>query len=107
PRGAIARARLHKRLARAAQSRLTLVSAPAGFGKTTLLAEWLASGPGGSVAWVSLDRRDNDPGLFWSYVVTAVSAAAGGAGAEALSVLRSGQTPVEPLLATVLNDLQL
>ncbi|WP_411375729.1 LuxR C-terminal-related transcriptional regulator [Arthrobacter sp. MPF02] len=106
-RGAIARRRLHERLARGAQSRLTLVSAPAGFGKTTLLAEWLAPGPGHSVAWVSLDRRDNDPGLFWSYVVTAISTAAGGAGAEALSVLRSTQTPVEPLLATVLNDLQL
>jgi LuxR family maltose regulon positive regulatory protein len=58
---------------------LTLVSAPAGFGKTTLLAEWLTAGPGGPtrpagerlVAWLSLDRPDNDPASFWTYVIAA------------------------------------
>src|SRR4051812_11369565 len=65
-RGLVARPRLSERLSRGAESTLTLVSAPAGFGKTTLLAEWLAGAPaeGRSAAWLSLDRRDNDPALF-------------------------------------------
>ena len=62
------RPRLSERLDRGAASTLMLVSAPAGFGKTTLLAEWLAAGPASptdsrSAAWLSLDRGDNDPGV--------------------------------------------
>ena len=55
-----------------------LVSAPAGFGKTTLLAEWLAAAPsdGRSVAWLSLDQGDNDPASFWTYVVAALQTVA-------------------------------
>ena len=55
-----------------AESKLTLISAPAGFGKSTLLADWLASGgePGRSVAWLSLDSGDDDPMSFWTYVIT-------------------------------------
>ena len=49
----------------AAGSRLMLLSAPAGFGKTTLLSEWL-SGTSGSHAWLSLDEGDNDPARFWA-----------------------------------------
>ncbi|WP_344191482.1 LuxR C-terminal-related transcriptional regulator [Acrocarpospora corrugata] len=83
------------------------MSAPAGFGKTTLLAEWLAAAPadGPAAAWLSLDQRDNDPPLFWTYLVTALKTAAPGVGANALSLLRSPQTPVEAVLATLLNDL--
>jgi ATP/maltotriose-dependent transcriptional regulator MalT len=53
------------------------VSAPAGFGKTTLLAEWLGGTPGEdrSVAWLSLDPADNEPAAFWKYVVTALQTA--------------------------------
>ena len=74
-RGLVARPRLSERLSRGAESALTLVSAPAGFGKTTLLAEWLAVAAAGgrSVAWLSLDQRDNDPALFWAYVVAALN----------------------------------
>ena len=62
-RGLVARPRLSERLSRGAESALTLVSAPAGFGKTTLLAEWVAvaAADGRSLAWLSLDQRDNDP----------------------------------------------
>jgi len=103
-REAVARPRLVGRVGRAA--RLTLVSAPAGFGKTTLLTEWLAQAPGGpAVAWVSLDERDNDPGTFWTYVVTAVQDATGGVGADALDVLRSPQPPVEAALVSLVNEL--
>ena len=76
-RGLVARPRLLERLGRGAEARLTLVSAPAGFGKTTLLAEWLGevSADGHSVAWLSLDPADNEPASFWTYVVTALQGA--------------------------------
>ena len=106
-RGLVARPRLSERLSRGAESALTLVSAPAGFGKTTLLAEWLAAAPadGRSVAWLSLDRRDNDPALFWTYLVAALKTAAHGVGASALSLLQPPRPPTEAGLATLLNDL--
>ena len=106
-RGLVARPRLSERLSRGAESALTLVSAPAGFGKTTLLAEWLAAAPadGRSVAWLSLDQRDNDPALFWTYLVAALKTAAAGDGAAALSLLQSPQPPGEAGLVDLLNDL--
>ncbi len=106
-RGLVARPRLSERLSRGAESALTLVSAPAGFGKTTLLAEWLAAAPadGRSVAWLSLDQRDNDPMLFWTYLVAALKTAAPGVGAGALSLLQPPQPPGEAGLAALLNDL--
>ena len=103
----VARPRLSERLSRGAESALTLVSAPAGFGKTTLLAEWLAAAPadGRSVAWLSLDQRDNDPALFWTYLVAALKTAAPGEGAGALSLLHPPRPPGEAGLVTLLNDL--
>src|SRR2546423_14230484 len=84
-RGLVARPRLSERLSRGAESALTLVSAPAGFGKTTLLAEWVAgaAADGRAVAWLSLDQRDNDPAVFWTCLVAPLTAAAGGGGARA------------------------
>jgi ATP/maltotriose-dependent transcriptional regulator MalT len=106
-RGLVARPRLSERLSRGAESALTLVSAPAGFGKTTLLAEWLAAAPvdGRSVAWLSLDPRDNDPAWFWAYLVAALKTAAQGVGADTLSLLQSPQPPGEAGLVALLNDL--
>src|SRR4051794_12272486 len=77
---AVVRPRLTAELDRARRSALSLLSAPAGFGKTTLLTEWLASVPEqeARVAWLSLDHRDNDPALFWTYVLNAISTAADG-----------------------------
>jgi LuxR family maltose regulon positive regulatory protein len=66
-----------------------VLSAPAGFGKTTILTEWLATVPDASIAWLSLDHRDNDPALFWTYVITAVQSAVEGVGAGALRQLAS------------------
>ena len=106
-RDLVARPRLSDRLSRGAESALTLVSAPAGFGKTTLLAEWLAiaAADGRAVAWLSLDPRDNDPALFWTYLVAALKTAAPGAGAGALSLLQPPEPPGEAGLVTLLNDL--
>src|SRR5664279_5384595 len=107
--GAVARPRLSDRLDRGARSRLSLVCAPAGFGKTTLLTQWLAEaeGTGSTAAWVSLDEHDNDPATFWTYVITSLQRATGGSvGATALALLQPFQPPPEAALATLLNDLQ-
>ena len=106
-RSLVARPRLSERLSRGAESALTLVSAPAGFGKTTLLAEWLAvaAADGRSVAWLSLDQRDNDPALFWTYLVAALNTGAPGGGAGALSLPQPPQPPNEAGLVALLNDL--
>ena len=88
------------------QRKLTLISAPAGFGKTTLLAEWVAAVPTRPVAWVSLDQSDNDPAVFWSYLITALQKIQPGLGERSLSLLQSPQPPpIESVLMTLLNEL--
>src|SRR3954471_20544350 len=104
---AVARPRLDERLNSALCSRLTVLSAPPGFGKTTLLTEWLATFGAGApaVAWVSLDERDNDAALFWRYVVTAIGRTVEDVGGAALGLLDSSPAATEAALAALLNDL--
>jgi hypothetical protein len=104
---AVARPRLAERLSATLRSALAVLSAPAGFGKTTVLTEWLATVPADAacVAWLSLDHRDNDPVLFWTYAVTAVQTVADGVGAGALQLLTSSSPSTEAALAALLNDL--
>jgi LuxR family maltose regulon positive regulatory protein len=106
-RGVVRRARLDRRLDRDALPAVVLVSAPAGFGKTTLLAEWLAANDErrNATAWLSLDRRDSDPAVFWSYVVAAVRKVAPEVGTDALSMLQSTPTALEVVVTSLLNDL--
>jgi LuxR family maltose regulon positive regulatory protein len=109
-RDAVARPRLAVLLQRASETPVTLVAAPAGFGKTSLLAAWVSSrrdGPAGEqpVAWVSLDERDRQATSFWTYVLQALDRAVTGSGAAALTLLQSGQAPVETVLAGVVNEL--
>ena len=91
--------------------RLVLVAAPAGFGKTTLLTQWLTpSGPGGRpapvVAWLSLDPGDADPHRFLTHLVAAVRATEPGVGGEALALLdATGGSPAEAVLVSLVNDL--
>ncbi|MEP7331292.1 MAG: helix-turn-helix transcriptional regulator, partial [Terracoccus sp.] len=116
--GLVPRPRLLERLRQGAESRLTLVSAPAGFGKSTLLAAWLGEraaeapeGPAATsaeppcVAWVSLDHGDSDPASFWTYVLTAIRNAAPEAGANALAQLEQDAAAIEPALTTLVNEL--
>ncbi|MDN5791051.1 MAG: helix-turn-helix transcriptional regulator, partial [Micrococcales bacterium] len=105
--GLVPRPRLLERLRRGVESRLTLVSAPAGFGKTTLLADWLGEQAQGErrVAWVSLDHRDSEPTSFWTYVLTAVANAAKGVGANALALLETGPAALEQMLTSLVNEL--
>jgi len=67
---AVSRPRLIERLDEGLQRKLTLLSAPAGFGKTTLLSEWIARRQL-LIAWLSLDEGDSDPGRFLTYLVAA------------------------------------
>src|SRR3954452_8453581 len=71
----ISRPRLTGLLDESFKHSLTLVSAPAGFGKTTLLMAWIQSQPASTrrLCWVSLDEEDNEPQLFWTYVLTALN----------------------------------
>lgn len=104
-RGVVARPRLREHLSRGDEVALTLVSAPAGFGKTTVLTEWLAAREGRPAAWLSLDARDNDPVVFWTYLLTALQTAAGGAASAALALLRESRATMEEVLATLVNEL--
>lgn len=86
--------------------RLTLVAAPPGFGKSTLLAEWAASPGGPIVAWLSLDESDNDPARFFTYVAAALRRVEPGFGDQGLTALRSpGADLVDVVLPLFLNDL--
>jgi LuxR family transcriptional regulator, maltose regulon positive regulatory protein len=103
--GGILRPRLHDRLLSNTSTRLTVVVAPAGWGKTTLLSAW-AHDPAEHrrVAWVSLDQTDDEPIRFWTYVLTALKEC--GVGAAALQALGApGLDPVDLALPTLLNEL--
>ena len=104
----VPRPRLSERLEEGLGRSLVLVSAPAGFGKSTLLSMGVAasSGSGRSVAWLSLDSGDNDPARFWRYFITAMDQLQRGSGEPALSLLGSPQAPpIEAILTTLLNEL--
>ncbi|MBC8507046.1 MAG: AAA family ATPase [Anaerolineales bacterium] len=84
--------------------KLTLISAPAGFGKTTLVSEWIArcSHP---AAWLSLDEGDNNPIRFLTYIIAALQTVAPEIGAGVMTAIQSPQLPpIESLLTTLLND---
>src|SRR5918912_1054775 len=107
-RGAtVPRPRLSDRLSRGIDARLTLVSAPAGFGKTTLLATWLASAAQRDrlTAWLSLDQGDNDPTAFWTYLIAALQTVAPAVGTGSQALIDAAQSPIELVLGTLLNDL--
>lgn len=85
--------------------RLVLVSAPAGFGKTTLLAEWLDELTGGAgVAWVSLDASDSDPSVFWSCVVAALDPVRS-LGSQVGELFDASPFPTEVMVAALVNEL--
>ncbi len=123
----VARPRLIARLEAGLAGPLTLIAAPAGFGKTTLLSGWVSQGTGfvattarGSalpdddqpsgtathVAWLALDERDSDPLVFLRYVIAALQTIDRAVGTRVLAVLEAGQPPtIDPLLPLLVNDL--
>jgi LuxR family maltose regulon positive regulatory protein len=92
---------------RAAGSRkLTLITAPPGFGKSTLLAEWAAAEDAPRVAWLSLDENDNDPARFFTYVAAALQHVEPELGSRARAALGNpGADVVDVVLPQFLNDL--
>ena len=101
----VSRPRLVAQLNQATLHSLTLIAAPAGFGKTTVLTEWIAQYPH-HVAWVSLDEGDNDPQRFWAYVVAALQKLRPDFGQSALALLQSPQPPpFAPILTILINEI--
>jgi len=101
----VLRPRLIERLNEGLQCKLTLISAPAGFGKTTLVSGWIACCER-PTAWLSLDEGDNDPARFLTYLVAALQTISANIGAGALAVLQSPQPPsTEAILTTLLNEI--
>src|ERR1700730_14970224 len=101
----VSRPRLLERLNAGLHRKLTLISAPAGFGKTTLVSAWIA-GSDRQVAWLSLDEGDNDPTRFLIYLVAAVRTIAPSIGEALLGVLQSPQPPpTEAVLTALVNEI--
>jgi LuxR family transcriptional regulator, maltose regulon positive regulatory protein len=105
--GVVERGRLSELLQRGVSSKLTLISAPAGFGKTTVVTAWLATRGAGprAVAWLSLDQADNEAATFWTNVIAALQKAAAGIGAPPMQMLQPGQHPVDLVLTSIVNEL--
>ncbi len=108
PSPLISRPRLSALLDAGLQHKLTLLSAPAGFGKTTLLSTWAQSDSAGNshMAWVTLDEGDNAPRRFWAYVLTALDRCEPGTSAQALQRLYAPEEPpLEEVLRALINRL--
>src|SRR5215472_2775268 len=103
--GFVPRPRLLARLSQGIGSGLTVVSTPAGFGKTTVLGDWARrSRP--PAAWLSLDAGDNDPARFWRYVAATLDRVRPGACAPVVALLRGPQLPsLEAVATAVINEL--
>jgi LuxR family transcriptional regulator, maltose regulon positive regulatory protein len=99
----VTRMRLIRHLDEGAGGKLTLVCAPAGFGKSTLLGDWVLRSEL-PVGWLSLDQEDNDPARFLSYLVAALQNTASDIGKNALSLLHSPQPPMRALLTDLVNE---
>jgi len=101
----VPRPRLTERLQAGARGKLTLVSAPAGYGKSTLVSEWIERSKV-PAAWLSLDESDNDLSRFFIYLIAALQGINPDIGAEILPTLESGtDPPIENLLTTLVNDI--
>lgn len=101
----VQRKRLLAKLNQGLTNKLILISAAAGFGKTTVLSEWVhqIELP---ISWLSLDERDNDPTRFWTYLVTALQQSNDGIGEATLAMLRSPESPSpEVFLTPLINEL--
>jgi LuxR family maltose regulon positive regulatory protein len=102
--GFVARPRLAAALGEGLARGLILVCAPAGFGKTALLADWVRSGDR-RVAWLSLDAADSDPVRFWRHVVATLDRARPGIGERVAPLLGQPRSSFEGLVTALINEL--
>jgi LuxR family maltose regulon positive regulatory protein len=101
----VSRPRLYEHLAEGLTRKLTLVSAPAGFGKSTLVTDWLARSDR-PAAWLSLDQGDNDPVRFWTYLIAAIQTIYQDIGGEARQIVTAPQLRSnEPVAISLINDI--
>lgn len=101
----VQRSRLVERLNAGLNGKLTSISAPAGFGKTTLASEWIAK-CNRRVAWLSLDAGDNDPTRFLTYIIAALQTITADLGHTLLDEIQSPQPPpIETTLTALLNEI--
>jgi LuxR family maltose regulon positive regulatory protein len=101
----ISRPRLIDRLNAGRDKKLTLIAAPAGFGKTTLLSEWIPTSPH-CVTWFSLDEGDNSPSRFWMYFIAALQTLSPDLGRGAQALLPSSQPhDIESILTVLINEI--
>jgi LuxR family maltose regulon positive regulatory protein len=101
----VSRPRLIERLSAGQDKKITLIAAPAGFGKTTLLSDWIPQSPR-CVTWLSLDEGDNVSTRFWTYFITSLQQLNHAVGDTALTLLQSPQTPpVISILTALINDI--
>jgi LuxR family transcriptional regulator, maltose regulon positive regulatory protein len=103
-RGLVARPRLVDRLTEGFEGELTVVCAPAGFGKTALLADWIRRS-GRAAAWLSLDAGDNDPVRFWRDVAAALEGVRAGAGQRVAALLRPPPHTFEVVVTALVSEL--
>src|SRR5262245_41353509 len=105
----VPRPRLYAALDAGMRRKLTLLAAPAGSGTTTLIGSWRATETGAAIplAWVALDRADNDPARFWRYVGAALEALCPGTGRQLSPLFGAAPPPLESVLIDVLNALAL
>lgn len=103
-RGALQRARIVKTIDGAADAALTLVVAPAGYGKTTAVRAWCETSDA-ACAWVTLDALDNDPARLWTYVAEAVDRVRHGLGSRTLRRLRDDSFGIEDALDELMNGI--
>jgi len=103
--GVIPRARLFVSLDRLETSELTVISGPAGSGKTVLVSSWLAARPDLATAWTTLDPSDNDPSQLWTYISHAVDRLRPGLARPALARLKLPRSNVETAIDELLNGL--
>jgi len=101
----VPRLRLVERLNTGLDKKLTMIAAPAGFGKTTLLSEWIPKCPR-FVTWLSLDEGDNDPAQFWAYFIASLQGLHPDLGSSAFALIQSPQAPpIKSILTELINDL--
>ncbi|UCD97816.1 MAG: hypothetical protein JSV42_12715, partial [Chloroflexota bacterium] len=101
----VPRPQLVERINNGLEKKLTLISAPAGFGKTTLLSEWIPKSPR-AVTWLFLDEGDNNPTRFWAYFITALQGLHPDLGASAFAQIQSPQAPpIKSILTELINEL--
>ncbi|MEJ2485677.1 MAG: hypothetical protein P8Y68_08070 [Anaerolineales bacterium] len=101
----VPRPHLFERLEAGLARKLTLISAPTGFGKSTLVADWLAENSL-RAAWLSLDQGDNDPVRFWAYLIAAIQTIYSEVGEEAWQIVDASRLrSIEPVAISLINDI--